>query len=37
MSFQTAIVTNGELLQYIAFFGALILFGGLEPIAPARG
>ncbi|MDH3232401.1 MAG: sterol desaturase family protein [Alphaproteobacteria bacterium] len=37
MSFQTTIVTNGELLQYIAFFGALILFGGLEPVAPARG
>ncbi|HUT49352.1 MAG TPA: sterol desaturase family protein [Alphaproteobacteria bacterium] len=37
MSFQTTIVANGELLQYIAFFGALVAFGGLAGHAPARG
>jgi len=36
MSFQNYIVANGELLQYIAFFGALVLMGGLEAAAPAR-
>lgn len=37
MSIQNYIVANGELLQYIAFFGALVLMGGLEAAAPARG
>jgi len=37
MSIQNYIVVNGELLQYIAFFGALVLMGGLEAAAPARG
>jgi sterol desaturase/sphingolipid hydroxylase (fatty acid hydroxylase superfamily) len=37
MSFQNYIAANGELLQYIAFFGALVLMGGIEALAPARG
>jgi hypothetical protein len=36
MSFQNYIAANGELLQYIAFFGALVLMGGIEALAPAR-
>jgi len=36
MSFQNYIATNGELLQYVAFFGALVLMGGIEALAPAR-
>jgi len=36
MSFESFIVAEGELLQYAAFFGALILMGGLEAAAPAR-
>jgi sterol desaturase/sphingolipid hydroxylase (fatty acid hydroxylase superfamily) len=36
MTVQDTIVANGELLQYAAFFGALILAGGLEALGPAR-
>ena len=37
MSIERCLVVNGELLQYIAFFGALVLAGALEALAPARG
>lgn len=36
MSLENYIVANGEPLQYAAFFGALILMGGLEAVAPGR-
>lgn len=36
MTIEDTIAANGELLQYIAFFGALIVMGGLEAVAPAR-
>jgi len=36
MSMQALLVEYGEAMQYAAFFGALVLMGGLEAAKPAR-